>query len=317
MRLLPEVMEEKRYRDFPSFFKTLFAERVQKLSVDGGFTCPNRDGSRGRGGCTYCNNESFNPAYCRLATGIGAQIEEGKRFFARKYSGQKYLAYFQAYSNTYAPLEVLRQRYEEALACEDVVGLVVATRPDAVSEEVLDYLEELARDYYVCVEYGVESADDATLRRINRGHTFAEAETAIRLTADRGITVGAHLIFGLPGESRESMLAGAVRLCDLPIDVLKLHQLQIIRGTRMAEEYMEAAGRFRLYSLEEYLDFVVDVIEHIRPDVYLERFVNQAPEEYLIAPHWGVKNFEFVAKLDKRLRERDTWQGKYYRNMSK
>lgn len=310
-------MEEKRYRDFPSFFKTLFAERVQKLSVDGGFTCPNRDGSRGRGGCTYCNNESFNPAYCRLATGIGAQIEEGKRFFARKYLGQKYLAYFQAYSNTYAPLEVLRQRYEEALACEDVVGLVVATRPDAVSEEVLDYLEELARDYYVCVEYGVESADDATLRRINRGHTFAEAETAIRLTADRGITVGAHLIFGLPGESRESMLAGAVRLCDLPIDVLKLHQLQIIRGTRMAEEYMEAAGRFRLYSLEEYLDFVVDVIEHIRPDVYLERFVNQAPEEYLIAPHWGVKNFEFVAKLDKRLRERDTWQGKYYRNMSK
>lgn len=317
MRLLPEVMEEKRYRDFPSFFKTLFAERVQKLSVDGGFTCPNRDGSRGRGGCTYCNNESFNPAYCRLATGIGAQIEEGKRFFARKYSGQKYLAYFQAYSNTYAPLEVLRQRYEEALACEDVVGLVVATRPDAVSEEVLDYLEKLARDYYVCVEYGVESADDATLRRINRGHTFAEAETAIRLTADRGITVGAHLIFGLPGESRESMLAGAVRLCDLPIDVLKLHQLQIIRGTRMEEEYMEAAGRFRLYSLEEYLDFVVDVIEHIRPDVYLERFVNQAPEEYLIAPRWGVKNFEFVAKLDKRLRERDTWQGKYYRNMSK
>lgn len=303
-------MEIKRYRDYPSFFKTLFRERVQKLSIDGGFTCPNRDGKKSTGGCTFCNNRSFNPDYCRATLSVARQIEAGRQFFAHKYAGQKYLAYFQAYSNTYAPLEVLRRKYEEALACPDVVGLVIGTRPDTVNEEILDYIGELTQRYYVCVEYGVESANEEVLCRINRGHTFAEAEAAIRLTAGRGIRVGAHLIFGLPGETRESMLEGAVRLCELPVDVLKLHQLQIIRGTSMAEEYLRNPSGFRLYALDEYLDFVVDVIEHIRPGVYLERFVNQAPEEYLIAPKWGVKNFEFTAKLEKRLKERDTWQGK-------
>lgn len=303
---------QKRYNDFPSFFKTLFNERVQKLSVDGGFTCPNRDGRKGVGGCTYCNNDSFNPDYCRAAVSVTQQIEQGRCFFGRKYTGQKYLAYFQAYSNTYAPLEDLRQKYEEALNCPDIVGLVIGTRPDAVSDPILDYIEELARTSYVCVEYGVESANDDILNRINRGHTFAEAEEAIRKTAGRGIRIGAHLIFGLSGETRESMLEGAIRLCDLPIDVLKLHQLQIIRNTRMADQYLHDPSQFRLYSLDEYLDFVVDVIERIRPDVYLERFVNQAPGEYLIAPRWGVKNFEFVARLDKRLKERDTYQGKCY-----
>ena len=300
----------KRYNDFPSFFKTLFDERVQKLSIDGGFSCPNRDGLKSRGGCTFCNNKSFSPDYCRSTASITSQIEEGKAFFAHKYAGQKYLAYFQAYSNTYAELEVLKRRYEEALHCDDIVGLVIGTRPDTVTDEVLDYIAQLARQYYVCVEYGVESVNDEVLRTVNRGHTYAEAEDAIRRTADRGIRIGAHLIFGLPGESRESMLDGAVRLCNLPIDVLKLHQLQIIRDTRMADEYLMNPDAFRLYSLEEYLDFVVDVIENIRPDVYLERFVNQSPAEYLIAPKWGIKNFEFVAKLDKRLQERDSWQGK-------
>lgn len=302
----------KLYQDFPSFFKTLFRERVQKLSIDGGFTCPNRDGSKGRGGCSYCNNRSFNPAYCRQTQTITQQIEEGRRFFDHKYHGQKYLAYFQAYSNTYAALEVLRAKYEEALACPQVVGLVIATRPDAIEEETLDYLTQLAKKYYISIEYGVESANDEVLERINRGHTFAEAEKAIRKTAGRGIMVGAHLILGLPGESRESMLQGAIRLCDLPVDVLKLHQLQIIRGTRMAQQYNEEPEAFHLYTLEEYLDFIVEIIGHIRPEVYLERFVNQAPAEYLIAPCWGVKNFEFVAKLEKRLREQEVYQGKYY-----
>ncbi len=304
-------MAEKRYRDYPSFFKTLFQERVQKLSIDGGFTCPNRDGSKGKGGCTFCNNESFNPDYCRAVKGITCQIEEGIRFFDHKYQGQKYLAYFQAYSNTYAPLAVLKQRYEEALAHPKVIGLVIGTRPDTVTDEVLDYLGQLARENYICIEYGVESANDDVLRTINRGHTFADAETAIRRTAGRGIRIGAHMIFGLPGESRDSMLNGAVRLCNLPVDVLKLHQLQIIRGTRMAEEYLLNPSQFRLYSLEEYLDFVADVIGHIRPDVYLERFVNQAPDAYLLAPKWGIKNFEFVAKLDRKLEEKDVWQGKF------
>ncbi len=300
----------KRYKDYPTFFRTLFDERVQKLSIDGGFTCPNRDGSKGVGGCTFCNNESFNPDYCRAVQGISGQIEEGIRFFSRKYKGQRYLAYFQAYSNTYAPLEVLKQRYEEALSHPMISGLVIGTRPDVVNEEVLDYLEELAKRYYVCVEYGVESVNDEILRRVNRGHDFAVAERAIRATAGRGITIGAHLIFGLPGESRESMLEGAVRLCELPIHVLKLHQLQIVKGTRMAEQYVNNPALFQLYTLEEYLDFVVKVIERVRPEVYLERFVNQSPAEYLIAPQWGIKNHEFTAKLDKRLEELDTWQGK-------
>ena len=307
----------KRYNDYPAYFKELFGERVQKLSIDGGFTCPNRDGKKGTGGCTFCNNESFNPGYCRAVSGISRQIGEGRAFFARKYIGQKYLAYFQAYSNTYAPLEELRQKYEEALDCPDVVGLVIATRPDAVTDDVLDYIAGLSRRCYVCVEYGVESANDEVLRTVNRGHTFAEAEEAIRKTAERGIRIGAHLIFGLPGESRESMLEGAVRVCDLPIQVLKLHQLQIVRGTAMAEQYLRHPEVFRLYSYEEYLDFVVDVIGHIRPDVYLERFVNQSPEEYLIAPKWGIKNYEFVSKLEKRLRERGEWQGRWYRGKGK
>ncbi len=305
-------MNEKRYNDFPAFFKGLFHERVQKLSIDGGFSCPNRDGSKGTGGCTFCNNRSFNPDYCRPTVSVARQIEEGKRFFARKYAGQKYLAYFQAYSNTYACLDELRKKYEEALACPDVAGLVIRSRPDTVDSEILEYIGELARKYYICIEYGVESANDAVLDRINRGHSFKDAERAIKMTAGRGIHIGAHLIFGLPGESRQSMLAGAVRLSELPIDVLKLHQLQIIRNTAMADEYLSNPSAFRLYTLDEYLDFVVDVIEYIRPEIYLERFVNQAPEEYLIAPRWGIKNFEFAAKLDKRLRERDGWQGKKY-----
>ena len=312
LQFYQEMMNEKRYNDFPAFFKKMFRERVQKLSIDGGFSCPNRDGSKGTGGCTFCNNRSFNPEYCRSTVSVSRQIEEGRRFFASKYKGQKYLAYFQAYSNTYAPLEVLRRKYEEALASPDIVGVVIGTRPDTVDADILDYIGELARKYYVCIEYGVESVNDAVLAGINRGHTFEDAEKAIRMTAERGIRIGAHLIFGLPGESPRSMLEGAVRLCDLPIDVLKLHQLQIIRDTRMADDYLANPDGFRLYTLEEYLDFVVDVIEHIRPEVYLERFVNQAPEEYLIAPRWGIKNFEFVAKLDKRLREREGWQGKKY-----
>ena len=305
----------KRYNDYPAYCRRLFGGRVQKLSIDGGFTCPNRDGTKGTGGCAFCNNASFSPAYCREAESITRQIDEGARFFGRKYAGQKYLAYFQSYSGTYAPLAVLRERYEEALAHPAVAGLVVGTRPDAVSAEALDYLQEIAeRGKYVCVEFGVESADDEVLRAVNRGHGFAEAEAAIRAASGRGIAVGAHLIFGLPGETPEKMLAGAMRLCALPVDILKLHQLQIVRGTRMAEQYAERPEAFRLYTEEEYLDFVVRVIERIPPRICLERFVNQSPPEYLLAPKWGAKNFEFAAKLNKRLEELDTWQGKLYVN---
>jgi len=303
--------DKKRYNDFPAFCRRLFGGRVQKLSVDGGFSCPNRDGKKGTCGCTFCNNESFNPDYCRSVESIYCQLNKGIRFFNAKYQGQHYLAYFQAYSNTYAPLEVLRKRYEEALSHPGIVGIVIATRPDVINEEILDYLEQLARKCYVCIEFGIESTDNAVLEKINRGHTYEDAERAVKCAAGRGIYIGAHLIFGLPGETTQSMLEGAVRVSRLPVDILKLHQLQIVRGTRMAEEYLDNPSLFRLYSLNEYLDFVVDVIERMNPEVYLERFVNQSPPEYLIAPNWGVKNYEFVAKLDKRLKERDSWQGKW------
>lgn len=305
-----EADSQKRYRDYPTYLKTLFRGRVQKLSIDGGFSCPNRDGTRGRGGCTFCNNRSFSPGYCRATAPVSRQVEEGKGFFAHKYAGQKYLAYFQSYTSTYAPLSELKRKYGEALQCRDIVGIVIGTRPDAVDEEILDYIQELSRKVFVCVEYGVESTDDGVLLRINRGHTYAESERAIRLTAERGIHTGAHIIFGLPGESRRSMLEGVVRLCDLPVDVVKLHQLQIIRGTAMAEEYLMNPDDFRLYTLEEYLDFVTDVIERVRPDVYFERFVNQVPDEYLIAPKWEIRNYEFVAKLERQLREKGAMQGK-------
>lgn len=301
---------EKRYRDYAAYLKNHFHGRVQKLSVDGGFTCPNRDGAKGEGGCLFCNNASFTPDYCREAGGIRRQIEEGIRFFDHKYKGQHYLAYFQSYSNTYAPVEELRRRYTEALSHPQVTGIVVATRPDTVDARVLDYLEELSRETFVLVEYGVESMRDDILRRINRGHGVSEAEAAIRETARRGIRVGAHLIFGLPGEERASILEGALRLSEWPIQMLKLHQLQVIRETRLAAEYTADPSAFPLFSMEEYLELVVDVIERIRPDLCLERFVNQSPDPYLIAPRWGVKNFEFTAKLDKRLLQRDTWQGK-------
>ena len=304
------VTGEKRYRDFSDFLNLHFDCKVQKISLHAGFTCPNRDGSIGVGGCTYCNNQTFSPDYCHTGKSITSQLEEGIAFFARKYPEMHYLAYFQAYTNTYGELAVLKQKYEEALSHPGVVGIIVGTRPDCMLDGLLEYFADLSRHTFVLVEYGVESTCDETLRRVNRGHDFAVAEQAIRATAGRGITIGAHLIFGLPGESRESMLEGAIRLCELPIQVLKLHQLQIVKGTRLAEQYLENPALFRLYTLDEYLDFVVEVIERIRSDVYLERFVNQSPPEYLIAPQWGIKNFEFTAKLDKRLEELDTWQGR-------
>ncbi|MDR2129952.1 MAG: TIGR01212 family radical SAM protein [Odoribacteraceae bacterium] len=307
---------QQRYRDYAGFSRAVFRERVQKLSIDGGFTCPNRDGTRGRDGCTFCNNRAFTPAYCRGERGITRQIEEGIRFFERKYRGQKYLAYFQPYSNTYASLEVIAARFEEALKHPRVAGLVIATRPDTVTGEVLDYLEGIARDRHVCVELGVESLQEAVLERVNRGHGVAVAERVAGECARRGLFVCVHLILGLPGESRGEMIDGVARVSRWPIHLLKLHQLQVIRGTRMADEYRERPGAFSLYSLEGYLDLVVEAIERARPDLYLERLVNQTPAAYLVAPRWGVKNFEFAAMLERRLEERDTWQGKFYNEIT-
>ena len=305
-------MNTPRYNELSAYLSAHFPFKVQKISLNAGFTCPNRDGTVGYGGCTYCNNQTFNPAYCKTEKTVTQQLEEGKRFFARKYPDMKYLAYFQAYTNTYGELQELKRKYEEALQVPDVVGIVIGTRPDCMPDELLDYLEELNRRTFLIVEYGVESTDNDTLKRINRGHSFEVAADAIRKTAERNIRVGAHIILGLPGETREILIQQAGFLSSLPLTTLKLHQLQLIKGTRMAAEYESRPQDFHLYTADEYIDLVIDYIEHLRPDMVLERFVSQSPKEFLIAPDWGLKNHEFTDKVKKRMRERNSFQGKLY-----
>jgi radical SAM protein (TIGR01212 family) len=237
---------------------------------------------------------------------------EGISFFAHKYPTMRYLAYFQAYTNTYDSLDKLKERYEEALEVDGCVGIVIGTRPDCMPEELLDYLVELQKHTFVLVEYGIESTSDKTLLRINRGHDYACAVDAVKRTAARGIPVGAHIILGLPGESREELMQQAAMLSELPLTTLKLHQLQLIRGTRMAEEYIENPADFSLFSVEDYIETVVDYVERLNPDIVLERFASQSPKELLIAPDWGLKNHELIEKVKRRMRERDTWQGKKY-----
>lgn len=306
----------KSYREFGDFLRTLFPTKVQKISLNAGFTCPNRDGTKGWGGCTYCNNQTFSPDYCQTEKSVSEQLEEGIRFFSRKYPEMKYLAYFQAYTNTYDAFERLREKYEEALQHPEVVGLIVGTRPDCMPEALLDYFTELSKTHFVMIEYGMESTLDRTLQRINRGHTEAESETAVRRTAERGIYTGAHLILGLPGESREEMLHHADVLSSLPLTTLKLHQLQLIRHTRMAREYAEQPEAFHLYTADEYIELVIDFLERLNPSIIVERFVSQSPKELLIAPDWGLKNYEFTAKVLKRIAERRTWQGRLFTSPS-
>lgn len=300
------------YNEFSLYLKRYFPYKVQKISLNAGFTCPNRDGSKGYGGCTYCNNQTFNPDYCRTEKPIARQLEEGKLFFAHKYPEMKYLAYFQAYTNTYDELDALRRKYEEALSVDGVVGLVIGTRPDCMPDDLLHYLEALHRHTFVLVEYGIESTDDRTLRRINRGHDFRVSADAVRRTAACGIPVGGHVILGLPGETHESIVMQAGVLSGLPLTTLKLHQLQLIRGTRMASEYEQHPGDFHLFDIEEYMDLVIDYVEHLRPDIVLERFLSQSPKNLLIAPDWGVKNYEFNHRLQKRMKELGAYQGKKY-----
>ncbi|MFV0289754.1 MAG: TIGR01212 family radical SAM protein [Mangrovibacterium sp.] len=303
----------RRYNDFPTHFKKLFnGNRVQKVSIDAGFTCPNRDGKIAKNGCAYCNNEAFKPDYCRTQESIGEQVEKGIQFFARKYQSMQFLAYFQAYTNTYASLKVLREKYDEALKHDKIIGLVIGTRPDCLSNEVLDYLEELAQQYYIMVEFGIESTNDRTLKRINRGHSYADAVRAIEETHKRGIHNCGHLILGLPGENHLDFLNQARCISQIPIENLKLHQLQIHKGTQLALSYKNNPSEFNLFSLEDYIDLCVDYLELLKPTIIIERFISQSPKDLLIAPNWGIKNFEFVDKLEKRLDERNSWQGKHY-----
>lgn len=299
---------EEVYNSYSQWLRKQFPYRVQKISVDAGFTCPNRDGRVGSHGCIFCDNETFNPSYCDRNKSIATQLEEGKRFFSRKYPEMKYLAYFQAYSNTYDSLDRLKRRYEEALAVEDVVGLVIGTRPDCMPDEILIYLESLSRQTFLIVEYGIESTNNDTLQLIHRGHTFEMAQQAIEQTVGRGVLTGAHVILGLPGEDLSESIRQADIISSLPLHLLKVHQLQVIRGTALAKMYNEKP--FHLYSIDEYIRLVANYLQHLRKDIVVERFVSQSPPDKVLAPHWGLKNYEFTNLLMNYMRKNRMYQGK-------
>lgn len=305
---------EKPYRSYAAWFREQLGGRVQKLSLDAGFGCPNRDGTLGNGGCTFCINGAFTPSYCSAEKSITQQLNEGIEFHRWRYrKASKYVAYFQAYSNTYAPLEVLRARFEEALAHPEVVGLVIGTRPDCIDDEKLDYLQSLARDHYVAVEYGVESTSDETLKRIRRGHDFRCAREAIEATAARDLHVGAHFILGLPGESEEFLIRQSEVINALPLTTVKFHQLQLFKGTAMAREYDLDPSAFRFWTLEEYLDLVVEILRRLRPDLIVERFASEAPPRFHHGPNWGlIRNEQLWQRLEKRFLDKKSYQGEFY-----
>ena len=327
--------DERRFNSYSNYFTKQFGGRVQKISIDAGFSCPNRDGKISTGGCTFCSNAAFNPSYCRPEKSIMQQIEEGIEFHQRRYRrANRYLVYFQAFSNTYKPLEELKSIYKQALEAIDsypshrpprndmaskaleaprIIGIVIGTRPDLIDEALLQHLNEIQQTHYVMLEYGVESVYDKTLRRVNRGHDFATAVKAIRMTADYGIPCGAHFIFGLPGETKAMMLDAADVISQLPLTTVKFHQLQIFKDTLMAEEYLEHPELFHLFDLEEYIDFVIDFAERLNPDIVIERFAGEVPPRYLISEPWMKLRYdEVLSRIEKRMEERNTWQGKEF-----
>lgn len=309
--------DNRRFNSYSARFRRLFGGRVQKVVIDAGFTCPNRDGTRSSGGCTFCNNDAFSPSYSHKGYPVGRQIEEGIQFHRNRYrKAQKYLAYFQSYSNTYKPLEALRAIYGEAFAHPEVVGIVVGTRPDCVDEAKLDYFAELAaQGHYVAIEYGIESVYDETLRRVNRGHDFATAVRAVEMTAARGLHCGAHFILGLPGESDAMLVGQAEAINALPLSTVKFHQLQIFRDTPMARDFEAHPESYRFWTLDAYIDLFIDLLERLKPELVVERFAGEAPPRYHLNPSpWGsVRNERLLQLLEMRLEERDTWQGRLFR----
>ena len=313
---MSDFPEGKRYNSSAGRNRLRYGERLQKLVLDAGFSCPNRDGTVGFGGCTYCDNAAFHPGYSTPGKSLLQQIDEGIEFHRRRYPRVKnYLAYFQAYSNTYGALEDLKRKYGEALSHPSVTGLVIGTRPDCIDEEKLDYLASLSKEKVVVLEYGIESCYDETLERINRGHDFECARKAVEMTAERGLDVGAHFILGLPGETREMLLDHCSVISSLPLTSVKFHQLQIVKGTKMEIEYSEKPEDFLRLALDDYLDLIVDILERLRPDLCIERVAGEVPPRFVRETPWGlIRNDGILRLLDKRMEERNAWQGRLYDN---
>lgn len=309
---------KQRFNSYSEYFKREFGERVQKVSVDAGFTCPNRDGTVARGGCTYCNNDAFNPSYCHPQKPIAQQLQEGIEFHQKRYRrANKYLAYFQAYSNTFAPLDHLKKIYNDALSYPGIIGLVIGTRPDCVNEEILEYFSKISKTHYIIIEYGLESCYEKTLVKINRGHTFQQSTDALKLTKSFGLKTGAHIIFGLPGESREEMMAEVEILSALPIDNIKFHQLQIVKGTVMAQQYDKNPDDFQFFELDDYISFIIQFAERLNPDFVIERFTGEVPPRFHAGPNWGIiRNDEVNHRIEQQFEALNTWQGRLYPRVS-
>jgi radical SAM protein (TIGR01212 family) len=304
----------RRFNAYSDYFKKHFGGRVQKITIDAGFTCPNRDGSCGTGGCTFCDNRAFNPSYNDPQTSITDQIRQGMDFHKRRYrKANQYLAYFQAYTNTYAGLDKLSSMYEEALAVPGIMGIVVGTRPDCVDAEILDYFRDLSKRCYVVIEYGIESVSNKTLERVNRGHDVEKSRWAVAETAQRGVRAGGHLILGLPGEERADFLATARELSRWPIHSVKFHQLQLIKGTQMAREFLEQPEDFVSFSMEDYLHLMMDIIELLNPAMVVERIAGEVSPGMGLREGWGLRYDGVLKAFEELLEENDSWQGKHFK----
>ncbi len=305
----------RRINAASNYLKKKFGERIQKVAIDAGFTCPNRDGTVGTGGCVYCNNDAFNPSYCTPDKPISQQINEGIEFHKKRYrSASKYFAYYQAFSNTYGTPEYLKQIYKPALENESIIGLIVGTRPDCIDEYKLEYFATLAEDYYVVIEYGLESVYSSTLEKINRGHTFEQSVKALELTKKFGVKSGAHFIFGLKGETRKQMSDSVKIVSELPLHMVKFHQLQIVRGTQYEREFISDPQTFNLFSLEEYVDFVSEYLSCLNPSIIIERLAGETQPRNNIGVWWNLRYDQVLKRIENRMEELDLWQGKYYKN---
>lgn len=304
-------IKDKRYYPFSQFLKERFGCKVYKLPIDAGFTCPNRDGKIGYGGCTYCYNPSFSPPTLVEKQNVYAQIKYRKALIERK-KKVKFLAYFQPYTNTYAKKEVLKKLYDEALQDEDIIGLCIGTRPDCAADEVLDLIESYARNYHIWIEYGLQSIHDKTLLKINRGHNFAQFENAVKRTQNRGIFICVHIILGLPGETKKDMLQTAKVLAKMKLDGIKIHHLQAIKGTKLAEDFEK--GKFKVFSFEEYVPLICDVLELLSPSITIQRLVGEVlQDEMLIAPRWNLGKHEVLSAIEQELIQRNSFQGCHYK----
>lgn len=300
-----------RYNAYGRFLKQKFGGRVYKVSVDGGFSCPNRDGTVGVQGCTYCNNNSFRPGTAGRLKPVGEQVLTGMQYLKKRYGAEKFIVYFQPFSNTHAPLEDLVPVYESAIDHPDIVGLSVGTRPDCIDDDKIAWFEELARTLFVTLEYGLQSIHDNTLARINRGHDYGCWIDAVQRTRNRGIWIGTHLILGFPWETREAVLQAAGAISDKGIDFLKLHHLHVVKNTGMEKEFRDHP--FHLLDLDEYVELAVDFLERLNPEIRIERLFGSAPPDQLVGPVWEKSKGGIRHRIEQRLKERNTWQGRLYK----